>query len=129
MPGRYLLDTNIAIAFLIGERGIIERVAAADAAYTSVVTLGELYYGAAKSGRVAQNVQRVEQFASQIAVLDCDLDTARQYGLIKERLRSKGSPIPDNDLWIAALALQHKLTLLSRDQHFQRVDSLNWVDI
>src|SRR5688572_22165193 len=100
MPGKYLLDTNIAIAFLIGDRQITERVAAADEAYTSIISLGELYYGAAKSGRVTQNRQRVDQLADQMAVLDCNLDTARQYGLIKERLRSKGSPIPDNDLWI-----------------------------
>lgn len=126
MPGNYLLDTNIAIAFLIGERRVTERVAAADAAYTSIVTMGELFYGAAKSSRAAQNKQRVDHLANQIAMLECDLETARQYGLIKNRLRLKGNPIPDNDLWVAALAVQYDLTLLSRDQHFQALELLSW---
>ncbi len=52
------------------------------------------------------------------------VDTALNYGQIKNELRSKGKPIPENDVWIAALAIQHGLTLLSRDPHFQNVSNL-----
>jgi tRNA(fMet)-specific endonuclease VapC len=57
-------------------------------------------------------------------VLGCDTATARQYGRIKNALRARGRPIPDNDIWIAAIALQHDLTLLSRDRHFGAVAGL-----
>jgi tRNA(fMet)-specific endonuclease VapC len=52
------------------------------------------------------------------------LETARQYGEVKNRLRLKGRPLPENDVWIAALALQHDLILVTRDAHFQEVENL-----
>ncbi|GAA6622656.1 PIN domain-containing protein [Scytonema sp. NUACC26] len=57
----------------------------------------------------------------------CDLVTATQYGQIRNLLRQKGRPIPDNDIWIAAVAIQYQLTLISRDAHFQEVEGL-WVE-
>ncbi len=57
-------------------------------------------------------------------VLACDADTARQYGTIKHALRLKGRPIPDNDIWIAAIARQYHLMLVTRDTHFAEVDEL-----
>ena len=74
-----------------------------------------------------ENRDRVDAFASANAILDCDTDTARQYGSIKQSLRSKGRPIPDNDIWIAATALQHDLTLVTEDAHFDEVDTLDCV--
>lgn len=124
MPGSYLLDTNVAIAFLNGERQVTERIASADAAFLSAISFGELYYGAAKSTHPAENERRVNQLADQVAVLDCNFETAQFYGRVKSDLRSKGRPIPDNDLWIAALAIQHGLTLLTRDRHFQAIAAL-----
>ncbi|MEL6327573.1 MAG: PIN domain-containing protein, partial [Cyanobacteria bacterium J06626_23] len=58
------------------------------------------------------------------AVLDCDSDTARWYGIVKDRLRAKGRPLPENDIWIASTALQHNLTLATRDAHFHHVEGL-----
>jgi tRNA(fMet)-specific endonuclease VapC len=54
----------------------------------------------------------------------CDTETARRYGEVKNKLKLKGRPLPENDVWIAALALQHDLTLVTRDAHFQEVESL-----
>ena len=89
--------------------------------------MGELYYGERKSGRAAANVQRVDELAAQNAVLNCDLETAQHYAIIREALRAKGRSLPENDLWIAALALQHNLILVSRDAHFDEIEGLNVV--
>ena len=73
-------------------------------------------------------MHRVSALATASAVLACDAATAATYGEIKATLRAKGSPIPENDLWIAALAQQHDLTLASRDAHFDVAPGLVRVD-
>lgn len=124
MPGKYLLDTNIVIALFSGERQISERLRQAEMFVASTV-LGELYYGARKSAHRAANLAKVEEFATAIEVLSSDAATARLYGEVKERLRTKGRPIPDNDIWIAAAAIQHDLILATRDEHFTEIDNLS----
>jgi len=124
MNGRYLLDTNIVIALLEGEPTVSERVARAAEVFLSVVTLGELYYGAAKSTRAEHNLARVEEFAAARAVLACDRAAAREYGDIKAKLRARGKPLPDNDTWLAAIARLYGLTLVTRDAHFREVEAL-----
>jgi tRNA(fMet)-specific endonuclease VapC len=119
MNGRFLLDTNIVVALFAPEVAVQERLAEAAEVFVSSIVLGELYYGARKSGRVRANLARIDQFAARSAVLGCDLETARQYGLVKNGLRARGRPIPENDLWIAAIAQQRELTLVSRDEHFK----------
>ncbi len=61
---------------------------------------------------------RIDEFAAANVILSCDAETGRWYGEIKNDLRQKGRPIPENDLWIAALAMQHDLLLVTRDGHF-----------
>ena len=129
--GRVLLDTNILIALLAAEPQVVERVRTAAAVYVPVIAMGELYYGARKSARAAENVKRVGAVAATAAVLVCDGTTAALYGELKAALRAQGTPIPENDLWIAALARQHGLTLVSRDEHFEAVPGLEierWED-
>lgn len=121
MTGRYLLDTNIVIAVFNGDTLLQRRVANAPEAFVSIVTLGELFYGAYHSQRIDPNVARIEQFETGITVLDCDSETSRHYGMVKADLRKRGKPIPENDIWIAALASQYDLTLVSRDPHFSAV--------
>jgi tRNA(fMet)-specific endonuclease VapC len=70
----------------------------------------------------------VERFASGRAIVLCDLDVAREYGILKQRLKEKGRPLPENDIWIAAAAKRHRLTLVTRDSHFQEVEDLQCVD-
>ncbi len=62
--------------------------------------------------------------AAAVEVLTCDEETAQWYATVKFKLRKKGRPIPENDVWIAAIASQHKLTLLSRDSHFHGIEGL-----
>ena len=124
MSGSYLLDTNIVIAFFSGESTVMDGFTQADEVLLPSIVLGELVFGARKSNRASENLARIEDLSQQVVVLDCDSDTARQYGAIKHALRLKGHPIPDNDIWIAAIARQYHLTLVTRDAHFTEVDDL-----
>ena len=92
----------------------------------SSVVLGELYYGAQKSSRLDKNLRQINRFMTTAAVLETDAETAYEYGLLRNELRIKGRPIPENDIWIAAAARQHNLTLVSRDRHFAEVENLHW---
>jgi len=124
MNGRFLLDTNIVIALFAQDTSVQQHIAEAEAVFVASIVLGELYYGARKSARVAANLARIDEFATSSAVLVCDTATAQEYGPIKNILREKGRPIPENDIWIAAIAQQYQLTLVSRDEHFREVDGL-----
>jgi len=124
MSGRYLLDTNIVIALFADEAAVKDNLAKADEVFTSSATIGELCFGARKSGRIKENLTRIDEFAANIVVLGCDTETARRYGDIKNALRVKGRPLPENDIWIAAIAFQHDLTLITRDDHFSEIGGL-----
>jgi tRNA(fMet)-specific endonuclease VapC len=124
VPGRALLDTSAAAAFLRGDQVLADRVAGLDEVFTSVVAVGELLYGARHSSNPDGNLERVSSFVSAIVVLPCDDATAEVYARVKQDLRSKGRPIPDNDLWIASTAIQHGLRLIDRDAHFEQIEEL-----
>lgn len=124
MSGRYLLDTNIIIALFADEVIVKEYLAQADEVFASSIAIGELCFGARKSGRVKENLARIDEYATNNVVLGCDIDTAYRYGEIKNALHRKGRPIPENDIWIAAVALQHDLALITRDTHFNEIDGL-----
>lgn len=126
--GSFVLDTNILIALLAEEAAVVRGVQDAEAVYVPAIALGELHYGARKSARARDNVLRVSALAAASAVLSCDAATAASYGELKAALRAKGTPIPENDLWIAALARQHQLTLVSRDAHFAGIEGLDVVN-
>jgi tRNA(fMet)-specific endonuclease VapC len=124
MNGRFLLDTNIIIALFAQDASVLQNLSVAAEVSVPCVVLGELYYGAQKSTRVLENIARLDAVAAGATVLSCDAETARHYGQVKDALRAKGRPVPENDLWIAALAFHHALTLVSRDSHFEQIDGL-----
>jgi tRNA(fMet)-specific endonuclease VapC len=124
MSGKCLLDTNIVIALFANDATIKEHLVKTDEVFIPSVVIGELFYGAYKSARSKENISRIDNFAGSSIVLGCDTETARLYGEIKYALSVKGHPIPENDIWIAAIAIQHDLTLISRDAHFVEVDNL-----
>ena len=122
--GSFLLDTNIVIAFLEDDIQVHAELNQASEIFVPVVAIGELYFGAAKSGRPGQNAARIDQFVEDRSILYIDSAVARQYGTLKNNLRRKGRPIPENDMWIAAIALERGLTLVTRDAHFGAIDDL-----
>lgn len=124
MNGSYLLDTNIIIALFEFDVGVQNRLRGAQGVFLSSVVLGELYFGANKSSRAEENTARIDRFAEGRFVLASDAQVAREYGLLKNELRLKGRPLPENDIWIAATARWHDLVLASRDNHFREVEGL-----
>ena len=91
----------------------------------SIVVLGELYHGAQNSRLYDENIKRIEHLILTSTLIYCDQGTAWEYGVIKKYVRSKGRPLPENDLWLAALARQHDLILITRDRHFKEIEGLN----
>lgn len=127
MSGKYLLDTNIVIALFAEDHSVQKHMARAGEIFIPATVIGELFFGAFKSGRPKANTACIEEFAAGNTVLACDIGTSREYGRIKNLLHKKGHPIPENDIWIAALKMEHGLTLVSRDEHFKKVDELKRV--
>lgn len=124
MSGRVLLDTNVVIALFAEKLAVAEKLTETEEVFVSSIVLGELYFGARNSARVEENVGRIAVFAQSSTVLRCDSSTAERYGHIKQQLKASGTPIPENDIWISATAVQFGLTLISRDKHFGAVKGL-----
>jgi len=124
MSGRFILDTNIVIAIFSGENSIKEHLLKTDEVFISSIVLEELFFGAFKSKRSKTNLNRISDFADSISILMCDNRYCISYGNGKNRLLDKGKPIPENDIWIAAVAMQNNLILVTRDAHFSEIDDL-----
>lgn len=122
---RLLLDTNAVSTLFKGEEAIRLLLEDAEEVFLSIVVLGELYYGARKSGRVEKNLEKIATFADTCTLLDCDREVAHFYGLVRDRLRRLGLPIPENDIWIASTSLCHGLDLVTHDHHFDHVEGLS----
>ena len=123
---RLLLDTNIYVLHRAGEREIVELIASADALFMNPIVLGELMAGFAIGSRERANREGLARFleSPRISVLPLEEQTAVTYAAVFRALRRRGRPIPTNDLWIAASALQHGLVLATRDRHFSEIDGL-----
>ena len=121
-----LLDTNAYTAFMLGEAGVVDVVAHADKLYLNSVVLGELLGGFAAVTREPKNRAELARFldSPRVEILPITAETADSYALIYAGLRRRGQPIPTNDLWIAASALEHGAALLTRDAHFSHIDGL-----
>ena len=124
MSGSVLLDTNILIGILAKDEAILSRLVETEVVFLPSIALGELYFGAFKSAHPDDNAERIDRLAASTAILYCDGTTALHYGRIKTGLRTKGRPISENDIWIAAIAQQHGLTVVSRDLHFREIENL-----
>lgn len=96
--------------------------------YIPAIVAGEMYYGAQYSNQIEKNIQNINRLTEIYQVLNADASTAAVYGVIKAALRRKGKPIPENDIWIAAIAQQYSLALITRDKHFNEIDSITIVE-
>src|SRR5499427_1856916 len=119
-----ILDTNALSAFADGVPPVVQQIAAADEVHVPVIVLGEYRFGIATSRRRREYeawLARGQAFWNVLPIIE---ETANCYAVIRQQLKRSGVPLPANDVWIAALARQHDLAVLSRDAHFDFVASL-----
>jgi tRNA(fMet)-specific endonuclease VapC len=127
MSGKFLLDTNILIGLFANDQDVVTQLRSNINVFIPSIVLGELYYGAFGSIQVKENILKIHQLANKTKVIDIDKETAIQYGEIKNYLKSNGTPIPENDIWIAALANQYRMKLVSRDSHFDKIEKIQLI--
>ena len=119
-----LVDTNVIIKLLAGDEHAVRLFSVAQDISIPVTVAGELFYGAYKSSRTQENLSLFMDFLSNYPILPIDDKISMSYGEIKSQLVKKGFTIPENDIWIAATAMVHRLTLITFDSHFSNIDSL-----
>ena len=121
-----LLDTNAYTAFMLGLVDVVEVIAHADRLILTSTVLGELLGGFAAGQREAKNRAELTRFLAspRVEVQAVTATTADHYALVYASLRRKGQPIPSNDLWIAASALELGAAVLTLDAHFGHIDGL-----
>jgi predicted nucleic acid-binding protein len=121
-----LLDTSAYSALRRGHQRVLDVMRRSETVAVSAVVLGELYSGFRAGNRWAENTAQLAQFLSKpsVRVLNVTEETALRYAEVDVYLRKKGRPIPRNDVWIAAVALEHGLQLLTLDVHFREIPLL-----
>lgn len=121
-----LLDTNAYTKYLRGDPRVLDALAGAGVVHMSVFVLGELFAGFRNGSMEKENRRILEAFLAKpaVRVLDATRETADYFGLIKSALKTSGQPIPLNDVWIAAHALETGSVLVTYDAHFAAVPGL-----
>lgn len=121
-----LIDTNIYAAFKNGDSAIVEILRHVDIIGLNSIILGELLGGFKNGNKAQKNHIELSEFmsTSRVKVFSIEANTSKYYATIYSNLRKKGFPIPTNDMWIAATALEHGLMLCSYDKHFMQVEGL-----
>ena len=119
-----ILDTNALSAFADGDKDVGEILRRQPRVAVPVIVLGEFRYGIAGSRHRSIYESWLDAHLRHVDVLPVTGETARSYAAVRVALKGAGTPIPANDAWIAALALQHRLPVLTRDRHFEAVPGL-----
>ena len=122
-----ILDTHALSAFVEGDRRLASLLRAHEHLAIPVIVLGEYRFGIAASSQRDAYEAWLQQYLNRFDVLSINPETADVYAALRGELKTAGTPIPANDAWIAALALQHRLPLASRDAHFDHVRGLRRV--
>lgn len=125
---KILLDTSAYSAMRRGNPAVADRVRNAEGVVFSIVVAGELLHGFHHGRRLTLNLRELESFLDEprVSLLPVSWATADRFGRIAALLRRKGTPIPSNDIWIAAHAMETGAELISFDDHFDAVDGLLW---
>ena len=123
---RLALDTNSYTDLCRGVPQVVEHLESAATIYLPLIVVGELRTGFAVGSQGSENERVLQQFLVQpgVEMLLPDEETTFHYSAVYRQLRTQGTPIPTNDMWIAAVVLQHGLILLHRDRHFDPLPQL-----
>ena len=123
---KFLLDTNGYVGFKLGHQELVAYLARAERIFMSPIVLGELMFGFRNGSRCEQNMDELDRFVSHPVVEPIDLTaiSADRYARIAAQLRKQGTPIPANDIWIAAQTMETGAELVTLDHHFENVQGL-----
>ncbi len=124
-----VVDTNILSDLFRGEASVRNLLREFESIYVPVTALGELLFGFVLGSREMENRRRLDQFLSQrsVEILPASPSVAEHYALLMASLRKRGTPLPTNDVWIAATACAEKVPLISRDRHFAKINGLQLI--
>jgi tRNA(fMet)-specific endonuclease VapC len=118
------LDTNIAIDLLNGKQEVLATLSQFGFIYLPATVCGELLFGAKNSGKQKANELKYKEFIGACLVLETNSLVAEKYAEIRFALKEKGKPIPENDIWIAAICAVNDIPLFTRDTHFEHISGL-----
>ena len=118
------IDTNIAIALLNNQTNVFSVLNKFDVIYIPITVCGELLFGARNSKLSVKNTKRYFDFIQSCELLDSNLIVAQNYASIRLNLKQKGKPIPENDIWIAAICVTNSIPLFTSDKHFSYIEEL-----
>ena len=123
---KILVDTNCYIFYLSGDQDVLDALAEADIVFMSIFVLGELYAGFKGGNKEKENISILKKFLdkSTVSVLTATKETAEIFGVVKNSLKEAGTPIPINDVWIAAHTLETGSQIITYDKHFNLVPGL-----
>ena len=123
---KILLDTNAYTAYLAGDREVLRVLAEADIIYLSIFVQGELYAGFKGGNREQENIAILQVFQDKprVSILNATSETAEIFAQIKNQLKTAGTPLPINDIWIAAHAMETGSGVVTYDKHFTRVPGI-----
>ena len=126
---RILLDSNAYSRLMRGDRQVADLVRSAEEVLLSATVAGELLYGFRRGSRFERNVAELRSFLESpfVSFVEAGMVTSDRYSRIAAALRAKGRPIPTNDVWVAAHAMETGADLVSADGHFEHVDGIAWI--
>lgn len=119
-----ILDTTALSAWCDDDRALLKVLPLDRPLYLPVVAIGEYRFGIKVARDRAARERWLDAMEAALIVLDADSRTARAYAAVREELRQAKTPLPENDVWIAALGRQHGMAILTRDGHFDKVRDL-----
>lgn len=128
---RILLDSNAYSSLKRAHEPVVRLVRRSEEVLLPIVVIGELLYGFRNGSRLERNAGELQEFLENpfVSIPPTTLTTADRYARVATRLRAKGRPIPSNDIWIAAHAMETGADLISYDGHFDQVDGLAWTHL
>ena len=128
---KIIIDTNAYTRFLTGDEDVLDVIAAAETIYLSIFVLGELYAGFAGGTKESKNKDALRQFLLKptVKILNATSETAEVFGFVKSNLRMAGTPVPINDVWIAAHGIETGSTIITYDTHFKKIAGVRLWDI
>ena len=122
-----ILDTNAVSALFSGDPLLGDALTGADRHHLPVIVIGEYRYGLVRSRDRDRLGRLLDLLTHHSVVIPIEVATTAHYAIVREELRRRGRPIPENDVWVAALARQHDLPVVTRDDHFDHVAGIRRV--